>query len=1428
MLPLFNKCMLMYELPAAILPAGLPAPFRFINFPLQIKSLNYRLNFFIDQENLRDRKIFKYMKTAGLFIKGLFVTAILMGLFFVQQNIHAQSLPVTWLGIEDGLSNNSVRCIYQDHNGFMWFGTYDGLNRYDGYQFKVYRNKLNDTNSLPHNYIYAINEDHQNNIWIGTGQGIGVYNSHTSKFSPAFFNRYGSTSKEKITSNINAIKTDHAGNVFIGTNGWGLMLQQEGSGIAKQLPIDRKGNQVGDYNVKAILIANNKTTWLHILGVGLCRYDYNAGKIVVVNSTIPSVKCMEADNEGNLWLGTVDGLSKYSIASNSITGLYTHKAGQLNSATITTLNFDQQHRLWIGTEGGGIDILHPATGKFEYLLPGENKNTLSSESAFAIYEDKESRKWIGTLKGGINVIDPQKNRFQTIGHNPLNQNSLIYSFVSSFKEDRDENLWIGTDGGGLSIWNRKQNSFTNFRNNAGNPSSLSNNSVTSIADDQLHNVWIATYGGGINKYNPATRSFEHYRCFNDSIGEENKNVWLLYQDRQMKLWASTFANGKLYLFNPQLNRFEAFDQHLNDLISLMEDRNGVLWGGNSYQLCRIDQKEKQHVRYEIGKPIRAIYEDKKGNCWLGTEGGGLVLFDQKAGKIAARYSVEDGLCNNSVLNIVEDDKGCLWLSTFNGLSKFDIGKKTFENYFQSDGLQSNQFLYNAALRLRSGQLVFGGINGFNIFHPDSLKLRSRFAPVLLTGLRINNLPVATDNDYVNGRNGDKITALEIPYDKAAIAFDFATIEYSSPDKIQYAYFLQGWDRDWTYTGNARAANYTHLREGSYTLRIKSTNSEGVWNPSETIVKITILPPWFRTWWAYLFYLCVVGAIIVVYLKYEASQTKLKYEVKIAQLNTEKEKEINEKKLSFFTNISHEFRTPLTLIINPVKELLQYSGENDAVKENIQTIHRNSRRLLSLIDQLLLFKKADTDADKLMLSLLNFETLCKEVYLCFVQQAKAGKITYELESREGDFQIFGDKEKIEIVLFNLLSNAIKYTPEGGKIVVSMTASATDVQVSVSDTGQGISDAVGNKLYERFYRDETINRFSKVGFGIGLFLTKHFIDIHKGAISYQSEIGKGTTFLVSLQKGKAHFGEQTSFDQVTDGAVILKELVEEPQANRAVSQLEDMVTDRLSMLVIDDDRQLREYVATIFRDKFVIYQAESGEAGLSIAQQNIPNIIISDITMANMDGMELCKAIKASPALRHIPVVLLTGATSKETLLKSTELGADDFITKPFEKDFLMARVANLLKSHQNLQQYFYNEITHKENTLDISSEYKEFLDKCIALVEKHLDNEEFNIKMLASEIGMSHSSLYKKIKTISGQSATAFIRYIRLRKAAEMFINTHHNINETAFYVGMKDVKYFREQFTKTFGVKPSEYIEKYRKNFGKKFKMNEKIVKEAD
>ncbi|HEX6426271.1 MAG TPA: two-component regulator propeller domain-containing protein, partial [Niastella sp.] len=1298
------------------------------------------------------------------------------------------------------------------------------------------RKQLADINSLPHNYITAIGEDHRNNIWTGTSQGACFYNNLTGHVAQGMFAPFDSKQSQRIYFYINDIKTDADGNLYMAANGGGLLVLHEGNKVAMQTPGPGhvKGN--GNYDVASIVIDKQQRVWIYVRELGLCMYNRKTSTIQVVKNYVANVTCMEVDDQEHIWIGTSTGLLKYDIPGHSLNEV----AQKFTSKVINSLKFDRQRKLWIGTEVG-INMLDPLTGKLDYILSGENKNELAGYDVTFILEDNESRKWIGINKGGVDIIDYQINGFETITHEPLNPNSLIDNFVSSFYEDGEQNLWIGSDNGGLSIWNRKQNVFKNYRHIPGNKDPAINYAVSSFVKDRNGVLWIASFGSGIYKFNQSTERFEHYKCINDQNGKEHKNVWLLYEDSEGNLYAATYGRGLLYWLNRQKNRFEPFCQGVIDIFSLAEDNTGTLWAGTSYGLSRVNKQSRGYNFYETGKPVRAILEDKKGRLWLGTEGIGIVQFDKEKLTITERYSDENGLCNNSVLNILEDEKGQLWLSTFHGLSKFDPEKKTFKNYYQEDGLQSNQFSYNAALRLRSGDLVFGGIKGFNIFNPAGLRTRNYNPPVLITGLRINNKQVAEESKYVTSIKEDKIESLKIPFSEAVVSVDFAALEFSAPGKILYAYYLEGWDKDWNNNGALRTANYTRLSEGKYTLHIRATNADEIWNPKEVSLHIVVLPPWYRSWWAYAFYILVIAGAIVIYQRFRVKQTKLAFEVRLTKLNAEKEraereteklindkeKEINEKRLTFFTNISHEFRTPITLIINPLKDILRRQApENKADYEELNIVYRNSRRLLSLVDQLLLFRKTETSADQLKITKLNFSRLCSEVYLAFVQQAKALKIEYSFECENDNLEMYADREKMEIVLYNLVSNALKYTPEAGKVTIAITETENNAALVVSDSGYGIPENVGDKIFERFYQVHVTGVSSRPGFGIGLYLVKHFVESHKGKISYQSEPGKGTRFLVEIQKGKAHFDAQSVFEEMAEETIFSQELsTQEPVIDSDPSgrkgEPDTLISEKQAILIVDDDNQMRGYLDQIFSDKYTVYQAENGDVGVELANKFLPEIIISDVKMPGLNGIDFCKRVKNDPALSHIPIILLTAESSLEKKLEGMEGGADDYMVKPFEKDLLMAKVANLLKNRTNLQHYFFNVITLRENHYKISAEYKEFLEKCIAVVEKYLDDEDFSVKTLASELSISHSNLYKKVKSISGQTVNAFIRFIRLRKAAELLIHTNVNVNEAASRVGFTSPKYFREQFAKLFGLNPSEYIKKYRKPFGKSYHLNE-------
>ncbi|TKK65340.1 response regulator [Ilyomonas limi] len=1384
--------------------------------------------------------------------------AILLLLLLNLCQLQSQDIEVKYLGIENGLSNNTVITIFQDHNGFMWFGTYDGLNRFDGYEFKVFRNIIDDSTSIASNNINCIGEDASHNIWVGGQKEINIYNPITARFSTPSYTFSNGITRQRIADNVMSVQLVRNNAMLVGTQHNGLFCFDNSTTNGKQILLNNK--RLANYYVTAIKYdTTTNSTYVLVQNEGLFVYDAQKQTLHLKNNLLKQANCISVSSNGKLWIGDNSGLYQLDNAINTLSASLVPYKGP-----VVNLCEDKKGTLWIATDGGGVWLLPAGQNNAVPLSTtnAKNKSLINSNAVYAIYEDKEERKWIGTLRGGVNVIEPQQNKFEKVIYQPVDNTSAVENFILSFCEDEKHNVWIGTDGAGLRYWNRVDNTFKNFVHDSNNPNTVSSNFITNIINDDSRGVWLSTWFGGINYYNTNTGLFQHYTCFNPVTKTINNNVWTLLKDSHKRLWACAVRNGGLYLFNQHANTFDMFDNRLAELQCLTEDADGNIWGGDYTSLYKIDTVNKKHQVYSIGYAVRSMYEDKKKNFWIGTQEGGLLRFNRQNGTFE-RFTTTDGLPHNTVLRILEDGKGNLWLSTYNGLSRFDPAKKTFRNFSQSDGLQSNQFSFNGALALNSGELLFGGIKGFNVFYPQKIAEEKREPPLFLSTLKVNSAPVQNNLSYIKEKDQDVIKKVIIPYDEAALSFDYLGLDYADAANINYAYYLQGWDKNWNYVKNTRTATYSRLREGDYIFKVKVSYADGIWSNPQQLLYITVLPPWYRTWWAYSLYVLLCMAAIYLYALYKSRQAKLHYEIQLAHLETQKEKELNEKKIAFFTNISHEFRTPLSLIINPIKDLLN-KPETRTGNAELKVVYRNAQRLLRLVDQLLLFKKADAETEKLHIVKLNFYSLCNDVFSCFTEQARIRKIKYELQSNTKKLMLHADREKLEIALFNVLSNAFKYTPDGGEIIFIIEEKEEQVRVSISDTGTGISETEGKKLFEQFYQIK--NASSKSGFGIGLYLVKKFVEAHEGTVTYKSLEGKGTTFTIVLNKivtetaapsnneskqvaasdakrtdesalinAPAEIEANTNIIaeeeqlQITPVSAILSELSEEMAETESMPAKPDLpqelASDKQTLLIIDDDNEIRNYLVSIFAPDYKIYEANCAEDGIKLAQKHLPDLIISDIVMKGLNGLDLCRTLKEDKKVSHIPIILLTGTTSDEMQLQGMESGADDYIKKPFDKDILAARVKSILKRRNILQSYFYNEITFGSATFKISDEYKEFLQACMRIIENHLTDDQFSIKTLATEIGMSHSNLYKKIKAVSGQSVNAFIRFIRLRKAAEVFINTENNVNETAAMVGFNDIKYFRSQFVKLFGVNPSEYIKKYRKPFHNNLHVEGKMLK---
>ena len=1333
--------------------------------------------------------------------------------------VHAQNTDaVQYIGIEHGLSNNAVTSIYQDHNGFMWFGTYDGLNRYDGYTFKIFRNIIGDTTSIGDNHIGRIEGDVNHNLWIGCEKGVYIYNPANSNFSRAQFKPWNENLLRPIYENATRICSNFGESlVLVGVANKGLLVFEKNCRTGIQIPLPNLKNDRGNYTVTAISFDSlRKLTWVFIQDFGLYQYIAATRKLIPINRTIRTADCLKVDSKANLWIGTENGLFQFDSKRNFFS---TNKMP--SKLRVVHLSEDKQHVLWVASDGGGVWSMPLNAARAKPYLSANGRAMINSNAVYSIYEDNGGRKWIGTLRGGINLVQPYISSFKTVVYNSPSQDNPINNFILSFCEDEKNNVWIGTDGAGLRYWDRKNNKFTSYLYNSSDPKSISSNFVTGIIRDSQNDLWISTWFGGVNRLKKNSKIFERLVCYNPKSGSEEHNAWLVYEDAQKRLWAGTTNNGTLYLFNRLANRFELFDENIENLQCIAEDSKGNFWGGNYTSLIRIDRIGKKHITYKIGHTIRSIREDRNKNFWIGTDGGGLLLFNRSNGKFQ-RFTTAEGLPSNSILRSVEDGKDNLWLSTYNGLCKFNTITKTCRNFSQSDGLQSNQFSFNAALSLKTGEFLFGGIKGFNVFYPDSVYDKKDPPKVFLTGLKVNNKSIEENESYITKRELEKINQVTLPFDEAILSLDFVALDYTGTDKIKYAYLLEGWDKNWNYVNNIRTANYSRVQEGTYFFKIKVTNSDGVWSGEKQLLKIIVLPPWYRAWWAYLLYASVLFSAVYLYVVYSKRQERLKYEVKLAHLENEKEKELTEKKISFFTHISHEFRTPLTLIISPLKDLLS-SKKDEKEKTEVFAIYRNARRLLSLVDQLLLFRKVDAIDHQLRIEKFDIVEACQEVFLSFNPHAISKNIDFNFKKERDEVMIYGDKEKIEIILFNLVSNAFKYTGSGGKIILSVSEDVTNITIVVKDTGTGIPAEIGNKLFDSFYQVNNSEKSSQTGFGIGLYVSQKLALVHHGLLSYKSEKSIGSEFKLCLLKGKKHFSSQPVSEDYTaeNNSAILHELVEEasPQipviTEHSITKNKSEVIDQLTsdlprMLIVDDNPEIRSYISSIFKGSFLIYQAEDGTGAYELAVKETPDIIISDVMMNQMGGIDLCRKLKDNPAIAHTPVILLTASSSDEARLKGIEGGAEDYITKPFDKEIIIAKVQNILKTRNRLQQYFFNAVTLKPVS-NIPGEHKEFIHRCISIIENHLDDPEFSIPTFCKAIGMSHPSLYKKVKAVSGLTVNVFIRYIRLRKAAEMIINTDKTITEITYNTGFNDIRYFRQQFYELFQMNPSDYLKRYRK-----------------
>lgn len=1330
------------------------------------------------------------------------------GSTFAQKN----KLSFDKLTVESGLSQSSVFSITQDSMGFMWFGTKDGLNRYDSQQFEVFRHHDGDSSSLSSSQnINVLLTDHKGNLWIGTQEGLNRYLPETNSFVHYLNNPKNPKSLSNNT--IRCIYEDHQGNIWVGTeNGLNKLLpngnferyfcdQSAGAGLVHPI-------------IKAIFQDNKNTLWIGTQN-GLVNvvwrsqtpkfityfHNDNNPKSIASND----ISTITEDLNHNIWIGHhFAGLDFFDRKNNNfihINGSDEHN--QIASKIIRKILVDKDGLLWIATING-ISIYNPVNHQFNNNEHDpEDSSSLNQNSIYDLYQDGVGSVWVGTYYGGINVYHPNAIPFKVYKHYSY-KNSLSSNIISAIVEDQHQNLWIGTEAEGLNYFNRTTGVFTSYKfSTKGN--SLSSNLIKSIGIDQNQNLWIAAYEGGLDFYNVKTGKFKNYKLPPSGSLGANRITYLII-DHQNRLWVGTKGKG-LFLYHPQTDSFKSLSNPQSEysfasknINFLFEDEQNNLWVATDEGVFLLSKNENQFKKFVFSDKnffnnINCITQADDGKLWFGSYNEGIISLNNK-NKSFRLYTVNEGLPSNNIAGIVEDDAQHIWVSTDQGLAR--LNNNGFSIYNRNDGLPGNVFNYHSYLKDENGTLYFGGYNGLVSFKPDDIIANQITPNIVFTHLRVFNKEVnINDNTHILKKSLNSVDQLVFNYQQNIFSIDFAALNFVKSKKNKYAYKLDGFEKEWNYVSNP-TATFTNLPDRTYTLLVRGTNNDGVWSNEAKGLKIIIKPPFWRTWWAYLTYILVFGAILYMILRFFFIRALLKHEHDVHQM-----------KLDFFTNVSHEIRTPLTLILGPLDKLIHDTQQNFNLHKQLLVVNKNAKRLMRLVNELLDFRKIESGKMKLNISGDNIVEFVKEIFLSFQQLAQQKKVKYEFKTQENFVEAYFDKDQLEKVIFNLLSNAIKFTPEtNGEVSLEITQNQENIFIKVRDNGEGIPDEYRSRLFTDFYQAANHQK-RNIGTGIGLALSKSIAKIHHGDLLLDDE-EQQTTFCLILKKGKEHFKSDEISNSLNVDDYGLYQLQSEVDA--IIYEREEKKKTYISatqplLLIVEDNPEVKNFITKSLDKKYQIISAENGAEGLPIAFEKLPDVIISDVMMPEMDGYEFCNRVKTDERTRHIPVVLLTARSGALHEIEGLKTGADIYLTKPFSIQKLNLVIENLLTLHEHMRNKFSQKFIAHPSEVEIESTDEEFLNKVLKLLENNISNSEFNVNQFASLIGMSTPVFYKKIKALTGLTVNNFIKSIRLKRAIQLLSQDAGNISEVAYMVGFNDAKYFSKEFRKQFGKSPSSFID---------------------
>ncbi|KIO75062.1 ATPase [Pedobacter lusitanus] len=1309
------------------------------------------------------------------------------------------------ISVDKGLSQSTVFAVRQDTLGFIWIGTQDGLNRYDSKNFKTYRPVKEDNSSLQSYYIRCLFIDQQGSLWVGGNQGISRYDYKTDSFV-----------NYKLPHSVGewyicAMTEDTAHNIWVVSVAGDVFCLKT---TAKNfVPVNLNTLSHGIKKISYIGIQRNNLylgTDVGLFEIGDKRNTLSKIKLAVDR---PYINDVFIDNN-DFWIGTEgNGLLRYNIKTRQ-NSYFTHAADKNSVAdnNVRSITKDAIGNMWLGTFKG-LSILNPESSAFDnYYHQLSQPFTIGQNSVRCVYRDRQNGMWLGTYYGGVSYYHKDDIKFSLLSQN-TGRISLNDEVISAIRQDKNGNFWIGTNNKGLNYWNPRKNTISYYSAHENRPDGLSSNNIKAIGFDNAGNVLIGTHKGGLNVLNPSTGQIKRYLSdVNNPNSIAGDLVYSILKDHQNRIWIGTRSG--LDQFIPQSQQFvhitsDKAGKRLisDDITCLFEDSQHRIWIGTTNGVSQFYPDNLLFGNTGNGTLsediVNCIVEDKKKRIWMGTRDG-LSLYDE-AKRSFVSFKNRKNFLDGTIYGIQPDDEGNLWISTNRGLVKFNPDSFFIQSFDESDGLQNNQFNEYSFYKAADGMLLFGGIKGISYFYPSAIKQQPLPLKLSFTALEVFNKRVnATDGTGILKNHIDQTEELELGSDYKHFSIFFNAFNYISANRTHYYYKLEGIDNDWQRTDDLKIS-YSNLPHGQYELSVKAVGPNGEISPVRKL-KISVLPPWYKTTW---FYLSVFIVIVVTsYISYKIIVERIKtlHQLKLERIDKEKVHSINQMKMDFFTNVSHELRTPLTLILAPLEELIKKPSGDKSSGKKLELMLINAKRLYNLVDQLFEFRKTEMGTRRLKVAKGDIVSFVHEIYESFHPLSEKNNIRYTYYSTEAKLSFYFDKDAIAKILFNLLSNAFKYTRPTQQVSIELLKRDEMVLIKVEDTGVGICEADLSKVFDRFY--QVNNREMNLGSGVGLAFTKSLVELHHGNIIVESEPGKGTVFTIAIPLSDAIYynnsdTEITGYELsvVTDKLSVTDSV--EPVTNDPVE-----INMNIKLLIVDDNQEILAYLEDFFKQRYQVRGASDGKMALSILEKEPFDLIISDVMMPVLDGLDFCKRVKQNINTSHIPLILLTAKSETSQQLKGLEIGADDYVTKPFSTILLAAKINNLLRLRKRLKEYYSasKEIIPENiafNTLD-----EDFLKEAIAIIELHLSDSEFSVDKFSREIGMSRSSLYLKFKAITGESVLDFVKRIRFKKAVELLVSKRYTIAQIAYTCGFNTPSYFSTAFKNYFGVMPSEYLEK--------------------